>query len=92
MPDKRTGILPIPATKNSIHQGLAFCNLIFKIETALADLSPEERYDQQLKQAKPVLDTLLAWASTRAAAPKSALAKALTYSGDYSGIGWLRYI
>ena len=48
----------------------------------MADLSPKKRYDQRLKQAKPVLDALLAWANTRAAAPKSALGKALTYLKD----------
>ena len=31
---------------------------------------------------KPVLDALLAWANTRASAPKSALGKALTYLKD----------
>ncbi len=45
----------------------------------MADKSPEERYHERLKQAKPVLDALLAWANVRTAAPKSALGKALTY-------------
>ena len=72
--------LPKGKAKNSsAAQELAYCNLLFKIEDGLADLSPEERYDQRLKQAKPVLDTLLAWANTRTAAPKSALGKALIY-------------
>ncbi len=61
---------------------LAYCNLLFKIEKGLADLSPEERYDQRLKQARPVLDALLAWANTRTAAPKSSLGKALSYLKD----------
>ena len=39
----------------------------------MADLSPDKRYEQRLKQAKPVLDALLAWVNARAAAPKSAL-------------------
>ena len=67
------------AKSSSAHQGLAYCNLLFNIEKALAGLSPEERYDQRLKQAKPVLDALLAWANTRTAAPKSSLGKALSY-------------
>ncbi|MFI3228235.1 MAG: transposase, partial [Clostridia bacterium] len=41
--------------------------------------SPEERHKQRLEQEKPVLDALFAWAETRAAAPKSALGKALIY-------------
>ena len=48
----------------------------------MADLSPDKRYEQRLKQAKPVLDALLVWANTRAAAPKSALGGALTYLKD----------
>ena len=81
--DEAMKSLPKGKAKNSsAAQGLAYCNLLFKIEEGLADLSPKERYDQRLKQAKPVLDALLAWANTRAAAPKSALGKALTYLKD----------
>ena len=58
---------------------MAYCNRLFKIEEGLARPSPEERYDQRLKQVNPVLDALLAWANTRAATPKPALDKALTY-------------
>ena len=67
------------AKNSSAAQGLAYCNLLFKIEEGLAGLSPEQRYDQRLKQAKPVLDAMLAWVNTRAAAPKSTLGKALSY-------------
>lgn len=55
---------------------------LFKIEEELVGLSPQERHDQRLKQAKPVLDALLARTNTRAAAPKSALGKALSYLKD----------
>ena len=72
--------LPKGKAKNSsAAQGLTYCKLLFKIEEGLADLPPEERYDQRLKQAKPVLDALLAWANTKIAAPKSSLGKALSY-------------
>ena len=81
--DEAMKALPKGKAKNgSAAQGLAYCNLLFKIEKGLADLSPEERYDQRLKQAKPVLDALLAWANTRTAAPKSSLGKALSYLKD----------
>lgn len=68
------------AENSSAAQGLAYCNLLFQIEEA--DLSPEERYNQRLKQAKPVLDALLAWANTRTAALKSTLGKAMSYFKD----------
>ena len=67
------------AKGSSAAQGLAYCNLLFEIEQGLADMTPEERYNERLKQAKPVLDALLAWANVRTAAPKSALGKALNY-------------
>ena len=81
--DEAMKSLPKGKAKNSsAAQGLVYCNLLFKIEAGLADLSPEDRYDQRLKQAKPVLDAMLAWANTRTAAPKSALGKAFTYLKD----------
>ncbi len=64
---------------SSASQGLAYCNLLFEIEQGIADKAPEEKYNERLKQAKPVLDAMLAWANTRTAAPKSALGKAFTY-------------
>ena len=81
--DEAMKALPKGKAKNSsAAQGLAYCSLLFKIEEGLAGLSPEERYDQRLKQEKPVLDALLAWANTRTAAPKSILGKAFTYLKD----------
>ena len=81
--DEAMKSLPKGKAKNSsAAQGLAYCSLLFKIEEGLADLSSKERYDQRLKQAKPVLAALLVWANTRAAAPKSALGRALTYLRD----------
>ncbi len=81
--DEAMKSLPKGKAKNSsAAQGLSYCNLLFKIEEGLAGLSPEERYEQRLKQEKPVLDAMLAWANTRAAAPKSALGKALSYLKD----------
>lgn len=64
---------------STAEQGLAFCNKLFAIEKELADLTPEERYNQRQMRAKPVLDAFLAWAESKNAAPKSALGKALYY-------------
>ena len=78
--DEAMKSLPKGKAKNSsAAQGLAYCSHLFKIEGKLAELPPEERYKQRLEQEKPVLDAMLAWANTRAAAPKSALGKALAY-------------
>ena len=67
------------AKGSSASQGLAYCNLLFEIEQGLAEKTAEERYNERLKQAKPVLDAMFAWANSRTAAPKSALGKAFTY-------------
>ena len=78
--DEAMRSLPKGKAKNSsAAQGLAYCSLLFGLEDDFAELTPEERYQQRLEQAKPVLDALLAWANVRNAAPKSALGKALTY-------------
>ena len=67
------------AKGSSASQGLAYCNLLFGIEREIADKTTEQRYEERLRQAKPVLDAMFAWANTRTAAPKSALGKAFTY-------------
>lgn len=67
------------AKSSSAAQGLAYCDLLFKLEDGFAELTAEERYKARLEQAKPVLGAMLAWANVRTAAPKSALGKALTY-------------
>jgi len=59
--------------------GECYCSQLFKLEQALAELPPEERYEKRLEQEKPVLDALLSWANEMQAktAPKSALGKAI---------------
>ena len=67
------------AKGSSASQGLTYCNLLFGIEQEIADKTAEERYEERLRQAKPVLDAMFAWANSRTAAPKSALGKAFHY-------------
>lgn len=61
--------------------GECYCSQLFKLEQALAELTPEERCEKRLEQAKPVLDALLSWANEMQArtAPKSALGRAIHY-------------
>ena len=78
--DEAVKSLPKGKTKgSSASQGLAYCNLLFGIEQEIADKTAEQRYEERLKQAKPVLDAVFAWANSRTAAPKSALGKAFHY-------------
>ena len=67
------------AKGSSASQGLTYCNLLFGIEQEIADKTTEQRYEERLKQAKPVLDAMFAWANSKTAAPKSALGKAFHY-------------
>ena len=67
------------AKGSSASKGLAYCNLLFEIEQGLSEETAQKRYEQRLRQAKPVLDAMFAWANTRTAAPKSVLGKAFTY-------------
>ena len=67
------------ATLSAAKQGLSYCIQLFRLEKKFEKLSSEERYEERLRQEKPILDALLAWANTLNAAPKSALGKALEY-------------
>lgn len=67
--DEAVKALPKGKAKgSSAAQGLAYCQKPFDLEEQFADLSPEERYEKQLEQEKPVLDALLSWANSRMAA------------------------
>lgn len=69
-------IKPVAAT-----EGLQFCNQLYSIERKLKELEPKERYEQRLKQSKPVLDAFLSWLKMQEqkVLPKSGLGKAITY-------------
>ena len=72
--DEALQTLPKEAQKNfPAAMGERYCSRLFKLEQALAELTPEERYEKRLEQEKPVLDTLLSWANDMQAktAPKS---------------------
>ena len=80
--DEALGTLPQEKRKDSpAAMGEWYCSQLFKLEQALAELTPEERHKKRLEQEKPVLDALLSWANEVQArtAPKSALGKAVHY-------------
>jgi transposase len=74
MPEGKTA--PVTA-----QEGLDFCNRLFAIERTLIDADPDVRYQERLKQSRPVLDTFNAWLCYQSprVLPKSALGKAITY-------------
>lgn len=83
LPDKREGTAALT--------GLEYCNQLFALEERFKILSPKARTKQRLKEKKPILDVLLAWADSISAAPKSALGKALHYLKE-QGPYLLRYL
>lgn len=60
--------------------GKSYCDKLFKIESEIKDLSPEDRYKKRLELEKPVWDAYLAWLKKVNALPKSALGQAVNYS------------
>lgn len=55
--DKTLKVLPAAQRNSSqVRKGWAYCKQLFAIETKLKKCSPEERYNQRLKMAKPILD------------------------------------
>ena len=71
--------LPNGKKSGTAVEGEAYCEKLFQLERAFADLSPEERKQKRQELAKPILDELLSWGSTRIASHKSKLGEALTY-------------
>ena len=62
-------------------EGLAFCNQLFAIESALADVSAEERYKQRNEKSRPVVEAFLAWLNYQSprVLPKSSFGQAISY-------------
>ena len=63
----------------TVVQSVAYYTQLPRIEEQLKNLSTEECRRQRLEQKKPALDTILAWANTRIAAPKAKLGEAVQY-------------
>jgi len=59
--------------------GKQFCDKLFKLEDALTDLAPEERFKQRLKYSKPVMDEFFAWAEALKPTPKTGIGRAIHY-------------
>ena len=66
----------------AIHQGMEYCNKLFKIEEEIKDISPEERTKRRIEKAKPLLEAYFAWAEKNEpiVLPKSKLGEAIGYS------------
>jgi len=63
------------------HEGLRFCNTLFRNERDLRDVTPEERFAGRNLRSRPMVDKFRAWLDEMSvsALPKSPIGEAVTY-------------
>lgn len=71
-PEDRVGSMAV--------EGLEYCNRLFHLEKELAELSPQEKYEQRLEKSKPLADAFYDWLNSLHVLPKSGLGKAVHYA------------
>ena len=82
---RRYFVEALPKDKSAYETSVAakaveFCNRIYHEEGLLAELTPEERYEQRLVKVKPPLDAFFAWLEEQNVSGKGKLAKAVNYA------------
>ena len=85
MHTRRYFVEALPKDKSAYETSVAakaveFCNRIYHEEGLLAELTPEERYEQRLVKVKPLLDAFFAWLEEQNVSGKGKLAKAVSYA------------
>ena len=60
--------------------GKRYCDRLFALERAFADLSPQERHEKRLEKSNPVLDAFHKWLKSLDRPNKTALGKAIGYN------------
>lgn len=76
VPDKKAKDAPL----TNAEIGRDYCNQLFKMEEALKDLAPNERYIKRLELSKPVLEAFWCWLENLNVLSGSAFGKAVTYA------------
>ena len=75
----------MPSTHKDLNvtakKGLEYCNKLFDIERTLENMSSKERFEERLRQSKPVLDEFYDWLKYHKprVLPKSMSGKAINY-------------
>ena len=82
---RRYFVEALPKDKSAYETSVAakaveFCNRIYHEEGLLAELTPEERYEQRLVKVKPLLEAFFAWLEEQNVSGKGKLAKAVNYA------------
>ena len=73
-PEDRVGSMAV--------EGLEYCNRLFHLEKEMAELSPQERYEQRLEKSKPLADAFYDWLNGLQVLPKSGFGKAVHYARE----------
>ena len=60
----RAGYHPAELKETTAYQAMARIGMLYKIEEMIRDRSPEERYEERQKQAKPLLEAFFGWLHT----------------------------
>ena len=62
-------------------EGLDFCNKLYKIESEIGDVGPENRFELRLEKSKPIIDEFFKWLKLQRPrlTPKSYACKAVNY-------------
>ena len=82
---RRYFVEALPKDKSAYETSVAakaveFCNRIYHEEGLLAELTPEERYEQRLVKVKPLLDAFFAWLEEQCISGKGKLSQAVGYA------------
>jgi len=79
--DEALKALPEKDRLNAAAQrGFELCSRLFTLENGWGELSPEDRLEKRLTEAKPLTEEFFHWAKSANALPKSALGKAVHYA------------
>ena len=63
--------------------GLDYCNQLFRLEEAWAELTPEERLVKRQSELRPVMEAFFDWCRTQEVLPGFKLGKAIQYALNY---------
>lgn len=60
--------------------GKQFCDRLFSLEREFAELPPNERFEERMKQSKSVMDEFFTWAANSNTLPKTPVGQAIQYA------------
>ena len=82
---RRKFVVALPTEKellpgSAAAKGVEYCNRLYQLEEAFADLTPEERDRERRKKSEPLLNEFFSWLDSIVVSGGSKLAKAVSYA------------